>query len=131
MSNSFVKHEDVQNLLRISAGLNTTDGDERFKSIMHRLLENICTLIDDYNITQEEFWQAINYLHELGGRQEAALLAAGLGLEHYLDLRQTPSMRRNSVKRARRVPSKAHCMSLTRLCQRAMPVWMMVRTPGK
>ncbi len=39
MSNSFVKHEDVQNLLRISAGLNTTDGDERFKSIMHRLLE--------------------------------------------------------------------------------------------
>ncbi|EFL4495759.1 catechol 1,2-dioxygenase [Escherichia fergusonii] len=88
MSNSFVKHEDVQNLLRISAGLNTTDGDERFKSIMHRLLENICTLIDDYNITQEEFWQAINYLHELGGRQEAALLAAGLGLEHYLDLRQ-------------------------------------------
>lgn len=84
MSNSFVKHEDVQNLLRISAGLNTTDGDERFKSIMHRLLENICTLIDDYNITQEEFWQAINYLHELGGRQEAALLAAGLGLDNRL-----------------------------------------------
>ncbi len=31
---------------------------------------------------------AVNYLHELGGRQEAALLAAGLGLEHFLDLRQ-------------------------------------------
>jgi catechol 1,2-dioxygenase len=30
----------------------------------------------------------VNYLHELGGRQEAALLAAGLGLEHFLDLRQ-------------------------------------------
>ena len=27
-------------------------------------------------------------MHELGGRQEAALLAAGLGLEHFLDLRQ-------------------------------------------
>ncbi len=52
------------------------------------MLENICTLIDDYNVTEEEFWHAVNYLHELGGRQEAALLAAGLGLEHFLDLRQ-------------------------------------------
>ena len=33
-------------------------------------------------------WHAVNYLHELGGSKEAALLAAGLGIEHYLDLRQ-------------------------------------------
>jgi hypothetical protein len=26
----------------------------------------------------------VNYLNELGERKEAALLAAGLGLEHYL-----------------------------------------------
>jgi catechol 1,2-dioxygenase len=65
--------------LRESAGLNVAGGDERFKTIVHRLLENICTLIDDYNVTEEEFWHAVNYLHELGGRQEAALLAAGLG----------------------------------------------------
>lgn len=88
MSNAFVQPDAVQNLLRESAGLNISGGDERFKTIIHRLLENICTLIDDYNITEEEFWHAVNYLHELGGRQEAALLAAGLGLEHFLDLRQ-------------------------------------------
>ena len=29
----------------------------------------------------------MNYLNELGERKEAALLAAGLGLEHYLDMR--------------------------------------------
>lgn len=88
MSNAFVRPDAVQHLLRESAGLNISGGDERFKTIIHRLLENICTLIDDYNITEEEFWHAVNYLHELGGRQEAALLAAGLGLEHFLDLRQ-------------------------------------------
>ena len=88
MSNAFVQPDAVQHLLRESAGLNISGGDERFKMIIHRLLENICTLIDDYNITEEEFWHAVNYLHELGGRQEAALLAAGLGLEHFLDLRQ-------------------------------------------
>ncbi|HIF5900433.1 TPA: catechol 1,2-dioxygenase, partial [Raoultella ornithinolytica] len=88
MKNSFVQQEAVQKLLRESAGLNVPGGNERFKAIVHRLLEDMCTLIDDYNITQEEFWHAVNYLHELGGRQEAALLAAGLGLEHFLDLRQ-------------------------------------------
>ncbi|HCQ7753093.1 catechol 1,2-dioxygenase [Citrobacter sp. 50677481] len=88
MSHSFINQHTVQDLLRESAGLNSTDGNERFKSIIHRLLTNICTLIDDYNVTQEEFWHAVNYLHELGGRKEAALLAAGLGLEHFLDLRQ-------------------------------------------
>ncbi|TNV22579.1 catechol 1,2-dioxygenase [Buttiauxella sp. B2] len=88
MTTNFVRLPEVQALLRESAGLNGVEGDERFKNIIHRLLENICTLIDDFNITEEEFWHAANYLHELGGRQEAALLAAGLGLEHYLDLRQ-------------------------------------------
>lgn len=88
MTTNFVRQPEVQALLRESAGLNGVEGDERFKNIIHRLLENICTLIDDFNITEEEFWHAANYLHELGGRQEAALLAAGLGLEHYLDLRQ-------------------------------------------
>lgn len=86
MSNVFVQQPAIQKLLRDSAGLDVAGGDERFKAIIHRLLENICTLIDDYNVTEEEFWHAVNYLHELGGRQEAALLAAGLGLEHFLDL---------------------------------------------
>lgn len=83
MSNVFVQQPAIQKLLRDSAGLDVAGGDERFKAIIHRLLENICTLIDDYNVTEEEFWHAVNYLHELGGRQEAALLAAGLGLEHF------------------------------------------------
>lgn len=103
MSNVFVQQPAIQKLLRDSAGLDVAGGDERFKAIIHRLLENICTLIDDYNVTEEEFWHAVNYLHELGGRQEAALLAAGLGLEHFLDLRQTPSTRQRIGK-----PAPAH-----------------------
>lgn len=88
MKNTFVKQPEIVELLRESAGLNNNEGDERFKAIIHRLLENICTLVDDFNVTDEEFWHAINYLNELGGRQEAALLTAGLGIEHFLDLRQ-------------------------------------------
>jgi catechol 1,2-dioxygenase len=88
MSISFNQRADVIKLLEISSGLTSEGGDPRFKQIMHQMLENICQLIDQFDITQEEFWQAVNYLHTLGQRQEAALLAAGLGLEHYLDLRE-------------------------------------------
>ncbi|CAI2485055.1 Catechol 1,2-dioxygenase [Serratia ficaria] len=87
MSISFNQHPDVIKLLEISSGFTDEGGDPRFKKIMHQLLGDICRLIDRYDISAEEFWQAVNYLHTLGGRQEAALLAAGLGLEHYLDLR--------------------------------------------
>lgn len=88
MKNTFVQQPEIVELLRESAGLNNNEGNERFKAIMHRLLENICTLVDEFNVTDEEFWRAINYVNELGGRQEAALLTAGLGIEHFLDLRQ-------------------------------------------
>lgn len=53
MKNSFVQQEAVQKLLRESAGLNVPGGNERFKAIVHRLLEDMCTLIDDYNITRK------------------------------------------------------------------------------
>lgn len=75
-------------LLQISSGLNNDGGDPRLKRIIHHLLGDVCSLIDQYDISQEEFWQAVNYLHFLGTHQEAALLAAGLGLEHYLDIRE-------------------------------------------
>lgn len=131
MSHSFIQQDDVQKLLREGAGLNGPEGNERFKSIIHRLLGDICTLIDDYNVTQEEFWHAVNYLHELGGRQEAALLAAGLGLEHFLDLRQKRSNPASHQRPVPRVPSKGHCMWLTHRWLMAMPGWMTAKMLAK
>jgi hypothetical protein len=130
MSNVFVQQPAVQKLLRDSAGLNVAGGDERFKAIIHRLLENICTLIDDYNVTEEEFWHAVNYLHELGGRQEAALLAAGLGLEHFLDLRQDAIDAAAHRETGTRAPSKGRCTWPMRRWPRVTPAWMMAPMPG-
>ncbi|MFY9993431.1 MAG: catechol 1,2-dioxygenase [Leclercia sp.] len=87
MSQNPVHQTELDTLLAISSGLNSTGGNDRFKNIMHQLLSDVCKTIKQFDITDEEFWLAVNYLNELGGRQEAALLAAGLGLEHYLDMR--------------------------------------------
>lgn len=88
MSTQVNQSASVIELLKISSGFDSKQGDPRFKEIIHRFLGDICRLIDDFDVTPEEFWKAMNYLHFLGERKEAALLAAGLGLERYLDIRE-------------------------------------------
>jgi catechol 1,2-dioxygenase len=87
MSVNPAKQTELETLLAISSGLNSAQGNERIKAIMHQVLGDLCQTIKKFDITDEEFWLAVNYLNELGERKEAALLAAGLGLEHYLDMR--------------------------------------------
>jgi len=78
---------EVSAFLKQVSGLDNGQGNPRLKEIMQRLLTDVCRVIDDLDIRPEEFWKAVNYLNELGSARETALLAAGLGLEHYLDLR--------------------------------------------
>jgi catechol 1,2-dioxygenase, proteobacterial len=87
MSVNPVITSELEKLLAVSSGFLSQQGDDRFKEIMHHLLGDICQTIKKFDISDEEFWLAVNYLNELGERKEAALLAAGLGLEHYLDIR--------------------------------------------
>nr|AAK33066.1 catechol 1,2-dioxygenase [Pseudomonas putida]AAK50819.1 CatA [Pseudomonas putida] len=79
---------DVQAFFNKVAGLDHAEGNPRFKQIILRVLQDTARLVEDLEITEDEFWHAIDYLNRLGGRNEAGLLAAGLGIEHFLDLLQ-------------------------------------------
>ncbi|WP_416414554.1 catechol 1,2-dioxygenase [Pantoea sp. App145] len=87
MSQNIINTEEFNTFLTISCGLNTDEGNPRMKQIMHRMMSDFCNLIEEFDISDEEFWTAVNYLNVLGERKEVALLAAGLGLEHFLDMR--------------------------------------------
>jgi catechol 1,2-dioxygenase len=76
----------VQQFFEGAAGFDQPAGSPRMKQVVHRVLNDAIKIIEDLQVTPEEFWKAVNYLNELGSRQEAGLLVAGLGLEHYLDL---------------------------------------------
>ena len=82
-----VHTEEVQELLNRVAGFHTEGGDERSKKIVHRFMGDIFQLIEDFDVTPEEFWSAVNYVSELGKNNEASLLAPGLGMDKYLDIR--------------------------------------------
>ncbi|MFZ3155659.1 catechol 1,2-dioxygenase [Pseudomonas sp.] len=79
---------EVQNLFNEAAGLNNDQGSPRVKQIMLRLINDAAKIIEDLEISDDEFWHAVDYLNRLGGRNEAGLLVPGLGLEHFLDLLQ-------------------------------------------
>ncbi|RZJ21503.1 MAG: catechol 1,2-dioxygenase [Acinetobacter sp.] len=61
--------------------------NERVQQVVVRLLGDLFQAIEDLDISQSELWKGLEYLTDAGQANELGLLAAGLGLEHYLDLR--------------------------------------------
>ncbi|MDN7180951.1 catechol 1,2-dioxygenase [Caballeronia sp. SEWSISQ10-4 2] len=65
----------------------TSEGNPRTKAIVNRIVQDLFYTIEDLDVQPDEFWTALNYLGEAGKSGELGLLAAGLGFEHFLDLR--------------------------------------------
>ncbi|ALM53901.1 catechol 1,2-dioxygenase [Halomonas huangheensis] len=78
---------EVQDFLKTVSGFDKSAGSDRGKQILHRLLSDIYRLIDDFDVTPEEFWQSVSVLNALGKDTQFGLLAPGLGFDHYLDMR--------------------------------------------
>ncbi|MCX4217587.1 MULTISPECIES: catechol 1,2-dioxygenase [Pseudomonas] len=79
---------ELQKFFEQAAGFANDGGSSRLKTIVLRVLQDTARIIEDLEINEDEFWKAVDYLNRLGGRSEAGLLVAGLGLEHFLDLLQ-------------------------------------------
>lgn len=62
-------------------------GSDRAKAIVNRILRDLFYTIEDLDIQPDEVWTAVNFLTQAGQNGEYGLIAAGLGLEHFLDLR--------------------------------------------
>ncbi|MBN3826994.1 catechol 1,2-dioxygenase [Burkholderia sp. Ac-20384] len=90
MSVKVFESREVQELLKAAsnAGADSAKGgNARTQQVVLRLLGDLFKAIDDLDITPDEVWAGVNYLNKLGQDGEAALLAAGLGLEKFLDIR--------------------------------------------
>ncbi|XEG70434.1 catechol 1,2-dioxygenase [Pseudomonas sp. abacavir_1] len=77
---------EIQKFFEEAAGYGNDNGSTRLKQIVLRVLQDTAKLIEDLEVTDDEFWTAVDYLNRLGGRGEAGLLVAGLGIEHFIDL---------------------------------------------
>jgi len=89
--------KEVQELLKAATNLGSQDGNPRAKQIVQRLLGDLFKAIDDLDMTPDEIWAGVHYFNKLGQDGEAALLAAGLGLEKYLDIRMDAADREADI----------------------------------
>ena len=82
-----LKTSPIPNLMDRISGLDQPGGDPRLKQIVGRVVSDLFKTIEEFDVTPAEFWSAVSYLTALGQSNEGGLLAAGLGFEHFLDLR--------------------------------------------
>lgn len=74
-------------LQKIESTEKVEGGSDRTKAIVNRILRDLFYTIEDLDIQPDEVWTAVNFLTQAGQNGEYGLIAAGLGLEHFLDLR--------------------------------------------
>lgn len=85
MTQRLVDTTEVQALLDKLSGSDTGSGDPRLKAIVRRVVGDLFAVIDEFDVSEDEFWQALNYA--AAGSPEFGLWAAGLGVERFLDIR--------------------------------------------
>jgi catechol 1,2-dioxygenase len=83
-----MNHADIETLAR-NWVVDAADrpAEPRVQQVVLRLLGDLCKAIEDLDITPTEFWRGVAYMSAAGAANELGLLAAGLGLERFLDIR--------------------------------------------
>lgn len=82
-----MERKDIDALLTKFNESATSEGNPRTKAIVNRVIRDLFYTIEDLDVSPDEFWTALSYLGEAGKSGELGLLAAGLGFEHFLDVR--------------------------------------------
>jgi catechol 1,2-dioxygenase len=85
MTESLIQTPRVQSLLDKISGLDTAEGNPRTKKILRRIVSDLFSTVDEFDITPDEFWATLSFLQN--GAQEFGLIAPGLGFDHFLDIR--------------------------------------------
>lgn len=83
-----MNHQEINALVK-KMNVDTATGsvDARVQQVVVRLVSDLFKAIEDLDLSQSEVWKGLEYFTDAGQANELGLLAAGLGLEHFLDLR--------------------------------------------
>jgi catechol 1,2-dioxygenase len=83
-----MKHAEIDALVKgFIVDSATGEADPRIQQIVTRLAGDLFKAIEDLDLSPSEVWKGIEYFAEAGATQELGLLAAGLGLERFIDVR--------------------------------------------
>ncbi|PTB20359.1 catechol 1,2-dioxygenase [Trinickia symbiotica] len=94
-----MKHAEIEALVK-GFIVDTAKGeaDPRVQQVVLRLATDLFKAIEDLDLSPTEVWKGIEYFSEAGAKQELGLLAAGLGLERFLDIRMDEAEAKAGIK---------------------------------
>lgn len=100
-----MQHSQIDALVK-QMNVDTVTGEvnSRVQEIVLRLLGDLFKAIEDLDINQTELWKGLEYITDLGQANEVGLLAAGLGLEHFLDLRADEADQKAGIDLSKATP---------------------------
>ncbi len=83
-----MNHQQIEQLVR-NFVVDTAKGpvDARTQQVVVRLVGDLFKAVEDLDLSPSEVWKGVEYFAEAGATHELGLLAAGLGLERFLDIR--------------------------------------------
>jgi catechol 1,2-dioxygenase len=84
MAGTLVDSPEIQAFLDKISGMSEAGGNARTKQILRRIVGDLFSTMEDFEVTPDEFWSALNFL--AAGGPEMGLWAAGLGFEHFIDI---------------------------------------------
>jgi catechol 1,2-dioxygenase len=83
-----MNYQDIEQLMK-KINVDSAEGNihPRVQQVVLRLVTDLCKAIEDLDIQPSEFWQGLEYFGDAAQANELGLIAGGLGIEHFLDLR--------------------------------------------
>ncbi|AMP37697.1 MULTISPECIES: catechol 1,2-dioxygenase [Ralstonia solanacearum species complex] len=81
-------HADIDTLVkRFLVDTATGPVNARVQQVVVRLVSDLFKAIEDLDLQPSEIWKGLEYLAEAGATHELGLLAPGIGLERFIDIR--------------------------------------------
>jgi len=96
MASALVQTPEVQQLLERVSGAVGPSGTPRVKQILRRIVSDLYSTIDEFDITPEEFWATLGFFQ--AAAMEFGLIAPGLGFDRFLDIRMDAADKRAGVE---------------------------------
>jgi catechol 1,2-dioxygenase len=97
MPANLISKKDMKDLAEQAAGRSEGKGDPRVKEVTERLLYRLMQVIDECDVSMDEFWAAVGFIAKTARNNEFGLMVPGLALEHFLDLRLDEAERRAGI----------------------------------
>ena len=87
MPANLIPDSQKKELAARAVGAGTEAGNARVKQVSEQLLYRIMQVIDECDVSMDEFWAAVGFIGRAAKNDELGLMVPGVALEHFLDLR--------------------------------------------